>query len=213
MRHIHAGRTVLTFVWLLMCSVATGASPVLREYLEIAYQDGIPTSLTRRWEFHETSRTTTRITKGDRVLIIVVDRRLQTAKFWSSFTKDEVYVIDQADLQRSLNIADALRASVPPESNWQSLGEKDIAGTRCKGWRVPASDCTAYAELWADTEGGVAYSASFVGGQLVSQTIRLRRAKPSQSEVKLLTIPPNAKEKRLSTKDLQAILERFFGMK
>lgn len=152
-----------------------------------------------------------RVLRNGAVYVMVVDRHKREVKFWFSLRADEVYVVEMPKDQVEMALRTPL-ATLAPESEWKPLGEKQVAGVKCRGWSIPSPEESGVsAEVWVDEESSVVYSASFHNGRLVSQSLRVRSGEPSQSDRNLFTIPPGAKQKRVGFQVVSSLLLQFFG--
>lgn len=210
MNSISLLRGMATMTMVLLANVATWASPVLKEYIEMEYDSaGTPSQVTRRWQLDDDAVTKVRVLRNGAAYVMVVERNKRVVKFWFSLRADEVYVVELTTDQRELALQ---TSSLPlvPESEWKPIGEKQVAGTKCKGWSIPWQSGISV-EMWLDAEGSVVYSASFSEGRLVSQSLRLRSGEPSQSDRDLFILPSGAKQKSVSFQVVSSLLMRFFG--
>lgn len=211
MNNIRSLRWIATMVIVLLANVATWASPVLKEYIEIDYDSaGIPVQVSRMWQLDDDQVTKVRVLRDGAAYVVVAERNKRLLKFWFSLRADEVYVVEVTAEQSQL----ALRTSSPalvPESEWKPLGEKQVAGIKCRGWSVPSQEAGATGEMWIDEEGSVVYSASLYEGRLLNQLLRVRSGDPSQSDSDLFTLPHRAREKSVSFQVVSSLLMRFFG--
>lgn len=204
------GMATLTTV--LLANLATWASPVLKEYLEIDYDSaGTPMQITRRWQLDDNAAAKVRVLRNGAVYVMTAERHKRVGKFWFSLRADEVYVVEMPEDQVKMALKTPF-ATLAPEPEWKPLGEKQVAGVKCRGWSIPSpEEPSVSAEIWVDAAGSVVYSASFSEGRLVSQSLRVRSGEPSQSDRNLFTIPSGAKQKRVSLQVVSSLLLEFFG--
>lgn len=185
---------------------------MLKEYLEIDYDSaGTPMQVIRRWQLDDNAVAKVRVLRNGAVYVMVVDRHRREVKFWFSLRAGEVYIVEMSEDQVKMALKTTF-ATLAPEPAWKPLGEKQVAGVKCRGWSIPSpEESGASAEVWVDEKSSVVYSASLHEGRLVSQTLRVRSGEPSESDKNLFTIPPGAKQKRVGFQVVSSLLLQFFG--
>lgn len=185
---------------------------MLKEYLEIDCDSaGTPMQVIRRWQLDDNAVAKVRVLRNGAVYVMVVDRHRREVKFWFSLRAGEVYIVEMSEDQVKMALKTTF-ATLAPEPAWKPLGEKQVAGVKCRGWSIPSPEESGVsAEVWVDEKSSVVYSASLHEGRLVSQTLRVRSGEPSESDKNLFTIPPGATQKRVGFQVVSSLLLQFFG--